>query len=249
MVILALLLFTPVAGAQSSDSTRLLSHFSGAVTVTNNGISLIPTFSLGDPAAIFNLNMGRRKLSFEPELRFALEGRPWSFLFWWRYQAVETEKFHLRVGLHPALNFRRQSVELNGETRTATITRRYFAWELAPNYFVGKNISVGMYYLYSRGLDQGTTKSNHFVTVNAGFHHISLPADLFLRIVPQVYYLKLDRDDGFYATATITLAHRTIPFSLQSIMNKIIDTNVPGSKDFSWNLSLIYSFSNNYVKQ
>jgi len=32
--------------SQNSDSTKVISHFGGAVTVTNNGISLIPTFLL-----------------------------------------------------------------------------------------------------------------------------------------------------------------------------------------------------------
>ena len=33
--------------SQTNDSTKSISHFSGAVSVTNNGISFVPTFSLG----------------------------------------------------------------------------------------------------------------------------------------------------------------------------------------------------------
>ena len=35
--------------AQSTDNKSVTSNFGGAVTVTNNGISFIPTFSLGKP--------------------------------------------------------------------------------------------------------------------------------------------------------------------------------------------------------
>jgi hypothetical protein len=66
---------------QKTDSTKIARHIGGAVTVTNNGISLIPNFTLGKPAAIFDLSVGGKKLSFEPQFRFALEGKPWSFIF------------------------------------------------------------------------------------------------------------------------------------------------------------------------
>ncbi|MFM7400770.1 MAG: hypothetical protein ACKO4W_07675 [Bacteroidota bacterium] len=39
-------------------------HLNGAVSATNNGISLIPTFSLGKPATIIELNAGGEHLTF-----------------------------------------------------------------------------------------------------------------------------------------------------------------------------------------
>ena len=76
------LLTADFSAAQDKNGVGVIDHFSGQVTVTNNGISLIPSFSLGEPAALFNLSMGRGRFSFDPELRFALEGKPWSFIFW-----------------------------------------------------------------------------------------------------------------------------------------------------------------------
>ena len=78
LLLLALLHLSYLAFSQKTESTQIASHFGGAVTVTNNGISFIPTFTLGKPAVIFDLSMGKR-LSFEPQFRFALEGKPWSF--------------------------------------------------------------------------------------------------------------------------------------------------------------------------
>jgi hypothetical protein len=71
-----LLTLTLIVSSQSPEITKLPSHFNGAITVTNNGISFIPTFSLGKPAVIFDFSVGQR-LSFDPQLRFALEGKPW----------------------------------------------------------------------------------------------------------------------------------------------------------------------------
>ena len=59
-----------VSFSQKADSTKVVNHISGAVTVTNNGISLIPTFSLGKPATVLDFAAGRKKLSFDPQLRF-----------------------------------------------------------------------------------------------------------------------------------------------------------------------------------
>ncbi|MBL0358349.1 MAG: hypothetical protein IPP72_16420 [Chitinophagaceae bacterium] len=235
--------------AQKTDNTQKPGHFAGAISVTNNGISFIPSFSLGKPAAIFNLSMGKGKLSFDPELRFALEGKPWSFLFWWRYQLVKTNKFGLRLGAHPALNFRTQTVALNGVTKDVIITRRYLAGELTPNYYINKNISIGMYYLYSRGIDKDAVRNTHFLTINSNFSNIKLSSNYYMKFAPQVFYLKQDKQDGFFVTVAVTLARKNFPLSLSSIVNKRIESNITGSKNFVWNATLVYSFNKQYVQK
>jgi hypothetical protein len=90
--------------AQKTDSTKKVYHFSGNALVTNNGISFIPTFSLGKPATIVNLSMGDKRLSFEPEFRFSLEGKPWSILLWGRYKIVNNDKFKFTAGTHLGLS-------------------------------------------------------------------------------------------------------------------------------------------------
>jgi hypothetical protein len=63
---------------------------------------------------------------------------------------------------------------------------------------------------------------------------------------PQVYYLKSDNQDGYYFTSNVVLAKATSPFVLMSMINKEIRTNVAGSVNFDWNVSLLYNFRNNY---
>lgn len=247
-MIIALLQLALFSFSQTIDSTREISHFSSAVSVTNNGISLIPTFSLGKPAAIFNMSVGKRKWSFEPELRFALEGKPWSFIFWWRYKLLTTKKFRVNVGAHPALNFKTETIAVNGDPKDVIVTQRYLAGELSPNYLLSKNLSVGMYYLHGRGMEEDAPRAVHFLTLNSNFSNVKLTEQFFLRFTPQFYYLKLDRQDGFYFTSTLTLAKRNFPLSLQSIINKTIQTNIGGSKNFVWNATLIYFFNKEYVE-
>src|SRR5262245_13872079 len=91
---------------QQSNSKKAI--LSGAIAVTNNGISLIPTFSLDKPAAIFDLYVSKSRFSFDPEFTFSLhDGKPWYFLFWFRYKIANTGRFRFTAGTHLGLNFKR----------------------------------------------------------------------------------------------------------------------------------------------
>jgi hypothetical protein len=245
---LVLLSITHFAISQSAENTQsVIKHFDGVVTITNNGISFIPSFNLGKPAAIFNLSMGGKKLSFEPEFRFALEGKPWSILFWWRYKLLNTEKFQISLGAHPALSFRTSTFLVDDVSKEYITVNRYVAGEFAPNYSVSKNISVGIYYLYSYCLDVYAARNTNFISGRINFSDIKLSKLYFLKFNPQAYYLKMDDKDGFYFSSSLTLARKSFPLTVSSIINKAIRTGIP-SKDFLWNVSLIYSFNNKYVK-
>ena len=243
----ALLHLAHFSFSQKTDSTKVISTFSGAVSATNNGISIVPSFSLDKPAAIFNLSLGRNRWSFEPDLRFSLQGKPWSFLFWGRYKLVNTDKFRMTAGTHLGLNFKTSVLPINGDTSETTVTRRYLAGELFPRYLLTKNISIGIYYLYSHGLDAGTINNTNFITLYTNFSNIKLAKQLFIKVTPQFYYLKLDKQDGLYFTATATLARQNFPLSISSTINKIVRTNISGSKNFVWNVSLVYSFNKKYI--
>jgi hypothetical protein len=95
LLVLVLSMLTHFSFSQKNDSTKGIRHYGTVVSVTTKGISTIPSFTLGKPAVIFDVAMGTRKLSFEPQFRFSLEGKPWSFLFWWRYKLLTTDKFKL----------------------------------------------------------------------------------------------------------------------------------------------------------
>jgi hypothetical protein len=242
ILVLTLLGLHQYSFAQTTDNKVIANNFGGAVNVTNNGISFIPTFSLGKPAVIFDMVVGR-KLSFEPQFRFSLEGKPWSFLFWWRYKVLRTEKFFFNTGAHLGLAYKTIDVSVNGETKDVQTVNRYLAGELSPNYLLTKNISIGMYYLYSRGIDPDATRNTHFLTLNANFSELKLSGQYFVKFVPQVYYLRMNQYDGYYFTSSLTLAKRKSPFSISGMFNKIIQTDISASKNFVWNASLVYRFN------
>lgn len=232
---------------QKKESIKSLAYFSGSIGITNNGISIVPSFSLDKPAVQFNLSLGKNRFSFEPDIRFSLAGKPWSFLFWGRYKLVTKNNFKMNVGTHLGLNFKTSVLPINRDTSEVTITRRYLVFELAPNYFLSKNISVGIYYLYSHGLDAGTIGNTQFITFNTNFSNIKLTDKFFMKVNPQFYYLKLDKQDGFYFTSAFTVAKKNFPLSVSAIINKEIKSTIKGSKNLIWNVSLVYAFNKNYV--
>ena len=135
------LLLNYLTFSQNTDNKKVSSQFGGAISVSNNGISLIPSFSLGKPALMFELSIGGEKLSFDPQFRFAMEGKPWSFVFWWRYKMIENQKFQLRIGAHPAFLFSTPTYYKDENPVEVLKASRFVAAEVAPSFQITKNIS------------------------------------------------------------------------------------------------------------
>lgn len=226
--------------AQETEKTTSLKHFSGSVLVTNNGISMVPSFSLGEPAVVFDLAMGGDKLRFEPQFRFSLEGQPWAFVFWFRYLLTESEKFDLRVGAHPALMFSDVVFEENGTVKDGIEARRFLATEIESVFKITEHFKVKPYYLFGHGLNRGLSNM-HYLTIRGSISDIKVLNQLLFSLTPEVYYLWMDKIDGFYCASSFTLKHHKWPFELGTMVNKKIDTDIV-SDDFLWNVSLTYSF-------
>ena len=241
LLFVLLLRLAPVAFSQERES-RTDTHIAGVISITNKGISIIPSFTLGKPAVVFDLSMGKRKLSFEPQLRFALEGKPWSFIFWWRYNLLTTKKWRLNIGAHPSFVFRTESVVTDGGLEDVLVVRRYVAGELSSSYTLSPNVNLSTFYLYARGLQDYSHRNTNFVGLNMGLSKSLLSDQYTMSVRPQVYYLKMDEDGGLYFTATFTLSRRDFPLSLSALFNKIIETDISAGEDYLWNVSLTYAY-------
>ena len=239
---LIFLVINSLSFGQENESTAPKIHVSGSAALTNNGISLIPNFSLGEPAALFNLSVAKGKLSFDTDFNFSIKGKPWYILYWLRYQVINNKKFQMGAATHLGLNFKPSDMEINSKPENMITTDRYWVVELFPRYLAGKNTSVGIYYLHSIGLDPGTVGNTNFVTLNANFSHLKLYKDIYLGVNPQLYYLKQDNPDGFYFTSTIILGKDNCPLSISSLINKEIKTAITAGENFVWNICLKYSF-------
>lgn len=248
-VVLLLLFFVGIYGKAQEQDTAKNYFFNGTISANANGISLIPSFSLGRPAMIFELALGGERLSFEPEMRFAMDARPWSFILWWRYKIVKYEKFKLHIGAHPAFIFNSNFVlDASGKELEHTEVRRFFAGEIAPSYQISKNFKIGTYYLLGTRLDKGYHELNHFVALNGSINNIPISEKLYLNLKPQVFYLRLTNDVGYYVSSTAFLGLKDFPLGIGGLLNRAISTEIQGD-DWVWNVSLNYNFATQFAKR
>jgi hypothetical protein len=234
--------FSGVGRSQTADSVEPISHFSGSVGLTNNGLSVVPTFSFDKPTAILLISATRKRLSFEPDFRFSLDLKHGGLGLWWRYKILPGGRFKLNAGVQNSVNYAVTTDPVRQGSRNIKQIQQFLAAELVPSFMITENLSVGLYYLYAHGLQLNGPRNVHFLTVNSNISNIKIPGQIFLQWTPQFYYLNIDGNNGIYFTSTATLSKRNSPFSLQSTINKTIKTNIPDDKNFVWNVTLFYAF-------
>lgn len=223
--------------------------YSGSLGITTNGFSIIPTFSLNSPAILANFSWRRKNFSIDPDIRLTPDIRKGGVLLWFRYYPINTKKFNLRVGAHPAINLQERVITENGITSKISQMRRFLAWELAPEYRLKENWTLGVYYLQGNGLQKDGPITTHFITFNTNLYNIPVASKIRLGFNPAVYYLNVDGFDGTYFTATVGLSHIQFPLSLESSINQTFRSNLPGNKDFMWCLTLRYNFKKTFTKK
>ena len=232
--------------AQKPDTLKT-SYFTGAFTLTTKGLSTFPNLTLGKPAAIFDFSAGGEKFRFEPTLRFALDGKPWTFIFWCRYEFFKSDKFQFKLGAHPAFAFKTITVTENGVTKDVMRAQRFLAGEISPVFFIGKNVSLGPYYIYAHGLEKDIVQHSNFVSFRVNFSSINLSDQYFLKWMAQGYFLKMDENDGFYINTNLSANRKNFPLSISSTINYKIESSIPGD-DFLLNVNLTYAFGGKYRK-
>lgn len=233
--------------AQSLEKPRNF-HFDGTITATNNGVSIIPSFTLGRPAAFFDLSIGGDRFSFDPMLRFGMDGKPWTFVLWGRYKVIKDKRFSLTIGGHPAFLFQEVDMTVNGKPEKMHVTNRYLAGEINSSYQVAKKVSTGIYYLTGAGIQVIGAKNSNFLAWNTVISDIELVNDYKLKINPQLFYLNVDGADGMYVNSGFTFSKDQLPIQFQAFFNQKIKSDVAGD-DLVWNLSLLYNFSNTFVRK
>ncbi len=227
--------------AQTKRTPEHQGEVFGVVAVTNNGISTIPSFTLGQPAAIFDVVIRGRAMAFEPQFKLGLDGRPWAATFWTRYRPLNSGRFKFLVGAHPALVFSTSSVPGADGQRDIIESRRFLSVEVFPTYALAEHLTVGTYYLYVYGIDRPSPKHTHYAAARATLANVQVAEEISLQLASQFYYLKADAQDGWYLNAAATLSRRDFPLALASMFSQPIRSNVAGGTDFVWNLSAVYT--------
>lgn len=207
------------------------------LNVNNNGISLFPNFSLGKPAAVVNASVGKYNLYFEPEMRWGLNAKPWSYIYWLRYKHNNSEHFGLNLGAQLSYVFNEKEVGINSLLENRYLATRYSAFEFAPTYYKSKKFALGVYYLYAFGLDSEGVQISHFISLQPKFPNIRLSEAYFLKFYPQLFYLALDDKNGTYISESLSLNKKGLPVSLTSLVTYKLKSTIAGD-NIVWNVGL-----------
>jgi hypothetical protein len=245
LMVISFLIVSICSFAQDTTTKEL--YVSGNIGATTNGISIIPTFSLKQPAFNLSYSLSRGgRFSIDPDLRLTFDGKKGGGILWFRYKLKTEGKLKVNIGIHPAYNFGLRTVTEEGKSWKITQARRFIATEFVPSYKVNDHLNFGIYYLNGHGLQEDGPKNIHYVNFSTGISKIPLFSDYSFNFSPQVYYLKSDKEDGYYFTSNLVLAKAKSPFVLMYMMNKEIRSNVTGSVNFDWNVSVLYNFRNKF---
>lgn len=230
-----------VAFAQKIDTLKKAEPLqaSANIQITNNGVSLFPNLMLGKPATIINLTVGKKYIFFEPELRWRLNGEPWSYIFWLRYRPKRTEHFSWHVGAHPSYVIRSGQVVLNGKTENRWVSQRYLASEVVPVWHYSTKFSLGVHLLASKSLDSYGIQKSTYLALQPRFPKIGISKNYYLGFFPQLFHLKLDEKNGVYYSQMLSLNREKMPIYFSSIFTYKLKSNIAGD-DVVWNLGLNY---------
>lgn len=235
--------------AQKEDSSPAkINNFTAAVTIQSKGISTIPNLTLGKPAIIFDLKLGR-KLTFEPQFRFALDGKPWAMVFWWRYYQTINDKF--KVTWHTNYSFSYKSITSYtsaGTSQEMIRATRYLVGAVEPNYRFNKYLGVGTYLFYNYGIESFITRNTYMASFRPTFSNLSITKNVVAVFAPEIYYLKLDDKSGVYFNSRFSISKKNSPIALSGLINKPLKSTIASEYNFLWNLGVSYTFNKKYTQ-
>jgi hypothetical protein len=229
---------------QDADSTKSKKIKAGATfSLNSNGISSVPAFSLGKPALIASVYVGKGWFSYDPTLAYSLDGHPWFIDNWLHIKLINRPKFELRTGMNISTYCSKYSVpdgELYG-------VERYYAYELAATFRFNHNISLLTQYWNDRGQEDWSLKG-HFLSIIAEKTDMALGRHILCTAAVQLFYINYDsnnngndNNDGLFVAPRIAFSARNFPVSVFSQVVQAIISNIEPFPGFNINVGIGYT--------
>lgn len=232
-----------VAAQEQKDTSYVAIQFMGTISLTTNGISPIPAFSLEKPAILAFLSVRKNKFSYDPEMAFSIKGVPWFFNNNFRYRVVEKPSFEFRTGLIWGIGYLYPEVMLSGVKQRIAKAERFLWLELLPRYKVSEKVAISSTLWSGYNFETGSAKRINYVSLVGHITKIPLSQSFYCNFFPQLFYLKIDsQSDGFFVSGIAAIGHNKFPLLISSQMNTTLTTTISPNPGFKWNISLAYSF-------
>lgn len=224
--------------AEQKDSTKSKMHITGNVSFNTNGMAQIPSFSLGKPAVIAAFTLQKKRFSYDPQIAYGLNFRPWTIDNWIHYRLIFKPKFELRAGGNFAMFFSELD---SGETKILQ-AQQYLTFEIAGVFKFSPKSSLSLMYWSDNGQDPGTI-SGSFYNIMYDRADIEIGQRILLSGNIQFYYLDYTGDnDGLFISPKVASSIKNIPLSIFFMGTQALTSNIEPYPGFKWNAGVAYLF-------
>jgi len=207
------------------------------VSLNYNGIAYIPAFSLDKPAIIGSFSLIKGRFSYDPQLSYGLDLKPWIIDNWFHYKFIDRSAFEFKAGAVISAFFS----ELETEDETILQAQKYLAVEFIGKYKFTPKSSLAFTYLLDRGQDPGTL-SGHFFNLQADRSDFNIGKKVLLSASLQLFYINYTgNEDGLFTAAYVSGSLRNIPFSIFGQAIQALTSNIDPFPPFKWNVGLAYT--------
>jgi len=236
--LLLIFIFKLGYSVEKSDSSNSKLKFNGNVSLNSNGMAPIPAFSLGKPALIAAFTLQKKRFSYDGQIAYGLDLRPWIIDNWLHYRIICKPKFELRTGVDFAMFFS----EIDEEDHKILQGQQYITFEIATIFKFSPRSILSLMYWSDNGQDYGTI-SGGFYNIVYERTDIEIGNTILFAAALQLFYLEYTgNNDGLFISPRIAASVKKIPLSLFFQATQPLTTNVEPNPGFKWNAGLAYIF-------
>jgi hypothetical protein len=226
-----------VNASENSDSTRSKLKAGATFTLNSNGISSVPAFSLGKPALIAAVSVGKGWFSYEPTLGYSLDGHPWFIDNWLKVKIINRPGFELRTGMNVSSYCGKYTVPEGEFLRV----ERYFTYEIAGTFRFARNTSLLAQYWNDRGQEDWSIKG-HFVNAILERTDMALGKHVLFSATLQLFYINYtENNDGLFVAPRVAFSVRNFPVFIFSQVVQAITSNIEPYPGFNINVGIGYT--------
>jgi hypothetical protein len=195
---------------EDQDSTKKKLVADATISINSNGIASIPAFSLGQPAAMATIKLKKGRFSYDPQLAYGLNMKPWYIDNWFHFEIIDRTAFSLVTGYNVSSFFS----DYETEDDVFFQSQRYIGVELSGIYNITEKKYLALTYKYDKGKDKGTIRG-HFISFAGEWTGISVGQYLLLSSNLQLFYIDYQgKNDGFFISPVISFSVKEQPFSI-----------------------------------
>lgn len=214
----------------------------------NNGVSIVPAFSLGRPAVMYLGRFSKKNWSMEPEVRMSYDGQPWSMILWSRYTLPKTGEWNLTVAPHVAMLYAPVEEVVDGTVMQSFSSNRYGALQGTAFRSLGKGFGLSAYGLVALGLDKGASTDPVILSGIVGVTPNLELGPLALNLRPQLYYLNMRGPSGIFYAVNYTIPIQK-EWSITGIVTQpIVKNDGLEVSSFIWNIGLSYAVKHQHQR-